>query len=183
MKSVTYQDLSKIRELLMSFEEPIIKLYIEASKYNRERSYYPHKIMESKYMKVPTSYGFMLSELQEFYFKLIQETEGDIESIDSMSCDNKLLDLIINRILIGEYVIIAKKRDKKDLYDKIIYENDRDKLHNLLENKDVENKILRRIENKEIEGFTDRIKMEVISLYRDFIIPYTKKIQVEYCFK
>jgi hypothetical protein len=56
-----------------------------------------------------------------------------------------------------------------------------DSISSLLENKEVENKIISRLINKEIHGYTSEIKMKVVSLYKDFIIPYTKRVQLVYC--
>ena len=48
-------------------------------------------------------------------------------------------------------------------------------------NKVVEDNILIRLRNKKLENYNDGIKDKISSLYKDFIIPYTKSVQIIHC--
>ena len=88
------------------------------------------------------------------------------------SYEEKLLELITKRISLGEKVAEIKF---KYLEKKNINMNDKEILHESITNKAVENKIYNRL-SENIED--EKLKNIIIDLYKNYIIPKTKEIQI-----
>ncbi|VEU23634.1 DEKNAAC104946 [Brettanomyces naardenensis] len=106
----------------------------------------------------------------------------DIDALQSLS----------RRIHFGMFVAEAKFRSERERFTKLIRENDVKGIEDAITNKVVEDKILLRLLEKgkaygvdptlkftqHIEG---KVKPEVIvNIYRDYVIPLTKKVEVDY---
>jgi len=112
----------------------------------------------------------------------------------SATIDISCLQALSRRIHFGKFVAEAKFTDPKyhEEYVKLITNKEKDKIYELLTNKEVEKKLLARVEKKartfgqDIE-FKDNeiphLKIQptlIPELYRDFIIPLTKEVELEY---
>jgi hypothetical protein len=168
-------NLISIREELSRYEDKIINKCIESSKNRTEWDIIDiDGIVESMDFNMENKYHFILNDIIYYYYDN-NRIEGNTE------LEKELFILITNRILLGKEVIKNKILLDKDKYSELIDKQDMDSISSLLENKEVENKIISRLINKEIHGYTSEIKMKVVSLYKDFIIPYTKRVQLVYC--
>ncbi|ORX47877.1 chorismate mutase [Piromyces finnis] len=120
--------------------------------------------------------------------------EDDSNYGSSATIDTSCLQALSRRIHFGKFVAEAKFTDPKyhDEYVKLITNQEKDKIYELLTNEDVERKLLTRVEKKartfgqDIE-FKDNdsphLKIQPIiipELYRDFIMPLTKEVELEY---
>ena len=182
-KIKTESNLDEIRKKLMNYEDKIIDKYIECTNYKRENTFYINYIIETKNKHINSIYHFVISDLIDKYFSLIIKYNKGLESADCITIDTDIIDIILDRIFIGIDVIKAKMRMDSEKYMKLIRDKDVDNIYELLENKDVENKIIERLKNKKKRGYNDKIRDDIVSLYENYIIPATKKIQIIYCLK
>lgn len=137
-------------------------------------------------------------EIKDFYLKqivpLISCGEGEQqENLGSVSTvDVECLQVISRRIHFGKFVAESKFRNDTENYIKLIKNKDVKGIEASITNQAVEDKILERLIIK-AEGYgTDpslkysqnkqsKVDPKVIAqLYKDFIIPLTKKVEVEY---
>lgn len=84
--------------------------------------------------------------------------------------EDQLISLIDKRVKLGVQVAEAKYPDIKNL----IQDNN---IHELIENKNVEQKVIERIKQK---CHDPRLRLNMIRLYQDYLIPRNKEIQVQY---
>lgn len=108
-------------------------------------------------------------------------------------CDVECLQALSRRIHFGRFVAEAKYKSDPDLYDRLIATRDIEAIEGSITNSVVEAKILDRIRTK-VETFgTDpslkysqkkqQLKVDpdlIVKLYRDYVIPLTKKVEVDY---
>lgn len=103
----------------------------------------------------------------------------DIECLNSLS----------RRIHFGKFVAEAKFRADEELFTKLIQKKDVDAIVKNITNSAVEEKILQRLTRKaEVYGIDPtnhkgerRITPEyLVKIYKDFVIPITKEVEVEY---
>lgn len=120
------------------------------------------------------------------------EDDGNYGSAASIDAD--CLQALSRRIHFGKFVAEAKFTDPKyhEKYVKLIMKEDRKGIYDLLTNMDVENKLLMRVEKKArtfgqdielIESEDPHLKIQpklLTELYKDFIIPLTKEVEVLY---
>lgn len=115
------------------------------------------------------------------------------ENFGSVSvCDVECLQALSRRIHFGKFVAEAKYRADPELYDRLIAERDVAGIEGLITNSTVEAMILDRIRTKCETFGTDpslkyllkaqlKVKPElIVKLYRDYVIPLTKKVEVDY---
>ena len=114
-----------------------------------------------------------------FYYDYININNNFNET--NINNTKELFKIILERILLGEEVIKAKIKMDYEKYDELIKKKKIDEIYKLLENKVVEDNILIRLRNKKLENYNDGIKDKISSLYKDFIIPYTKSVQIIHC--
>ena len=138
------------------------------------------------------------TEILEYYVKkIVPEVscgEGDQEENSGSVgvCDVECLQALSRRIHFGMFVAEAKYRANLDFYDRLIATRDVDGIMSSITNSAVENKIVDRVRSK-CEAFgTDpslrysqkqqhKVNPELlVQLYRDYVIPLTKKVEVEY---
>jgi len=169
---ISSKDLDNIREQLIRYEDIIINKYIECMENRHSQLLDIDSIVEELNKNINESYHFVISDLLYYYY------DNHRPSVDNKHHDMDLFQLIKERILLGEEVIKAKYASNPEIFIQAINEKDTYKIHALLENKEVEEKILNRILGKNI---SPKITTRVHSLYKEFIIPYTKKVQVVYC--
>ena len=126
----------------------------------------------------------------EKYFNLLLPKiteEGEDENLGSaVTADINLLQALSRRIHLGKLVAQSKYDSNKDLYSNLHTDED---YFTKLTNLEVENSILVRLKNK-INNFNDELvtnfpsirfkPSEIVDIYRDFIIPETKRVQISY---
>ncbi|PXF43647.1 Chorismate mutase 3, chloroplastic [Gracilariopsis chorda] len=118
--------------------------------------------------------------------------EGDDQNYgSSAACDVACLQALSKRIHYGKFIAEAKCQADDSLYRRLAARRDRTKIWNELSNISVECVLLKRVENKAKsygsdisgDGARDIFKVEphrISEMYRDFIIPLTKEVEVEY---
>lgn len=118
--------------------------------------------------------------------------EGDDQNYgSSAACDVACLQALSKRIHYGKFIAEAKCQAEDALYRRLARRRDRTKIWNELSNINVECVLLKRVENKARsygsdisgDGARDIFKVEpqrISEMYRDFIIPLTKEVEVEY---
>lgn len=153
------------------------------------------------YPKVLASYTDEINvnqEILEFYVKEIVPQvsckAGDqLENLGSVQvCDIDCLQAISRRIHFGKFVAEAKYQADKELYNKLIIEKDIPQIEASITNSAVEETILVRLIEKGKSYGVDpsmkysqnpqsKVEPEIIAkLYKDYIIPLTKKVEVDY---
>lgn len=86
--------------------------------------------------------------------------------------ENKLIDLITERISLGEKVAEIKYKYLKEFVDNA----DKSSIYDVITNNIVENKIYNRL-NDNIED--ENLAKLIIDLYKNYIIPKTKEVQIK----
>lgn len=153
------------------------------------------------YPKILASYSEEIvenKEIMKYYVEKIVPKisckDGDqLENSGSVSVsDIECLQAISRRIHFGKFVAEAKYQNDKPSYIKMILAKDTDKILESITNLAVEEKILERLIEKGNAYGTDptlkysqkpqsKVDPEVIAqLYKDWMIPLTKKIEVDY---
>lgn len=118
--------------------------------------------------------------------------DGDDQNYgSSATCDVACLQALSKRIHYGKFIAEAKFQEAPDEYTALAVKSDRDGIWDLLSNLAVEKVLLQRVENKARNyggdvtnsGSRDVFKVEPVAIsaiYRDFIIPLTKDVEVDY---
>jgi chorismate mutase len=107
------------------------------------------------------------------------------------TCDIACLQSISRRIHFGKFVAESKFRSDRELYTRLIKAEDRDGIARSITNEAVEKKVLERLRLKVVNYGRDPILVEtggnakidadqVVKMYKDFVIPLTKEVEVEY---
>lgn len=111
----------------------------------------------------------------------------------SATCDIAVLQALSRRIHFGKFVAESKFLSEKDKYTALIKAGDTNGIGEAIENKAVEKKVLERLKLKaqtygtdpslsEAEASTqNKINVDaVVAMYKDFVIPLTKEVEVDY---
>ncbi|KAI5921545.1 chorismate mutase [Camillea tinctor] len=109
----------------------------------------------------------------------------------SATCDIACLQALSRRIHFGKFVAESKFQSDPEKYTKLIKAGDREAIGESITNAAVEKQVLARLGLKARTYGTDptttspdsdgKINVEaVVSMYRDFVIPITKEVEVEY---
>lgn len=111
----------------------------------------------------------------------------------SATCDIAVLQALSRRIHFGKFVAESKFQSETAKYTALIQAGDRDGIGNAIENKAVEKQVLERLKLKAQTYGTDpsagavpggdqgKINVDaVVAMYKDFVIPLTKVVEVEY---
>lgn len=111
----------------------------------------------------------------------------------SATCDIAVLQALSRRIHFGKFVAESKFLSETDKYTALIRAGDRDGIGEAIENKAVEKQVLERLKLKAQTYGTDpslkdavgeaqsKINVDaVVAMYKDFVIPLTKEVEVEY---
>eukprot|EP00388_Colpodella_angusta_P018183 GDKJ01045160.1.p1 GENE.GDKJ01045160.1~~GDKJ01045160.1.p1 ORF type:complete len:257 (-),score=43.72 GDKJ01045160.1:127-897(-) len=138
-------------------------------------------------------------QLMKYYIThvlpLLCEHKDDTQYGSSTVHDIAVLQAISKRVHLGLYVAEAKIQEKREHFQRLVDTKDAAGVNDLLTNAEVEKRLLERVELKVatyaseiteigIESKDYKIHPEtVVKLYRDWIIPLTKEIEVEYIFK
>ena len=115
--------------------------------------------------------------------------DGDYGS--SATCDVTCVQALSKRIHYGKFVAEAKFQEKPEIFSQMIEQNDASAILKELTHLEVEEKLYRRVRQKattygrdieEISGSENyKINPDTIaSIYRNWIIPLTKEVEVEY---
>lgn len=106
------------------------------------------------------------------------------------TCDIACLQAISRRIHFGKFVAESKYRTETERFNDLIRKEDREGIGAAITNEAVEKKVLERLRLKARTYGTDpsieaacqgKINVEaVVSMYKDFVIPLTKEVEVEY---
>lgn len=117
---------------------------------------------------------------------------GDDQNYGSSAvCDAACLQALSKRIHYGKFIAEAKCQANETLYAKLAADNNKEQIWKELSDLHVEERLLQRVDNKARsygrditdEGVRDvyKVKPSIISqLYKDFIIPLTKDVEVKY---
>ncbi|GMI58465.1 hypothetical protein ScalyP_jg3674 [Parmales sp. scaly parma] len=119
--------------------------------------------------------------------------QGDDEQYgSSVLADVAILQALSRRIHYGKFVAESKFRSDENTYRDLVSSNNADGVMELLTNTEVERKVLERAREKtktygrepgEIDDENRKIDPEIIvAIYRDLVIPLTKKVEVDYLF-
>lgn len=118
--------------------------------------------------------------------------EGDDQNYgSSATCDVACLQALSKRIHYGKFIAEAKCQEDESTYRELASRRDRQGIWDELSNTAVERVLLKRVENKARsygsditqDGVRDVYKVQpekIADLYRDFIIPLTKEVEIEY---
>lgn len=118
--------------------------------------------------------------------------EGDDQNYgSSATCDVACLQALSKRIHYGKFIAEAKCQENEQKYGELASRRDRDGIWQQLSNIAVETVLLKRVENKarnygssitgdQVESVYKVKPEKIAELYRDFIIPLTKEVEVEY---
>ncbi|KAK1750987.1 chorismate mutase [Echria macrotheca] len=110
----------------------------------------------------------------------------------SATCDIACLQSLSRRIHFGKFVAESKFQTSTEKFTRMILEGDREGLGDAITNKAVEEQVLERLKLKAQTYGTDpstgaekgeQVKINVdavVSMYKDFVIPLTKEVEVEY---
>lgn len=127
----------------------------------------------------------------ESILPVICEPGDDQNYGSSATCDASCLQALSKRIHYGKFIAEAKCQEDDQTYRQLAFKRDRTSILELLTNSPVERDLLKRVENKARnygsditnEGARDVYKVEpalMADVYRDFIIPLTKEVEVDY---
>lgn len=117
---------------------------------------------------------------------------GDDQNYGSAStCDVACLQALSKRIHYGKFIAEAKCQESESKYRELAGREDRDGIWEALSNFAVEEVLLKRVENKArsygsditVDGARDVYKVnpvKIAEIYRNFIIPLTKEVEVDY---
>jgi len=117
------------------------------------------------------------------------DTVDDGEYGSTCACDIAVLQALSKRIHYGKFVAEAKFQADREGMAKLILANDADGIMQALTNEAVEEKVIERVRTKAsrygVDGTSDesvyKVRPDVIAeLYRDYLIPLNKKVQVRY---
>lgn len=111
----------------------------------------------------------------------------------SATCDIAVLQALSRRIHFGKFVAESKFQSDREKYTALIKAGDTEGIGSAIENKAVEKQVLDRLKlkaqtygtdpsAKEVSG-VDQSKINVdavVAMYKDFIIPLTKEVEVDY---
>ncbi|RDL39944.1 Uncharacterized protein BP5553_04284 [Venustampulla echinocandica] len=140
--------------------------------------------------KIKTHYieQFLPTACVDFGRKDRGETEENYGS--AATADIACLQALSRRIHFGKFVAESKFQTETDRYTKLIKAEDRDGIGAAITNQAVENQILERLRLKAKTYGTDpsigeegpgKLHVEaVVAMYKDFVIPVTKEVEVEY---
>lgn len=166
--------------------------------------FYPHVIKDSflpaiKYPKLLANYFREVNinnEIKEIYVNQmiprVAKSDGEeAENFGSTaSVDIHALQSLSRRIHFGMFVAEAKFQAEREKYTKLIREKDVDGIMAGITNAAVEEKILKRLVEKARAYGTDptagdksssKVHPEaVVKIYKEWVIPLTKKVEVEY---
>ncbi|KAL2206470.1 chorismate mutase [Sarocladium strictum] len=108
------------------------------------------------------------------------------------TCDIACLQALSRRIHFGKFVAESKFRSEEERFTKLIQAEDREGIADAITKPAVEKQVLERLRLKALtygrdpsapEGTESHAKINVdavVSMYRDFVIPLTKEVEVEY---
>ncbi len=117
------------------------------------------------------------------------EDGSDNQFGSAVMMDRGCLNALSHRIHYGKFVAESKFRNQTDEYMSLIRANDVDGIMDLLTNEDVETRLLQRVKRKaatygqdpgDIEKQYKVEPLHVQEIYRRWIIPLTKKVEVDY---
>ncbi|CAH6720896.1 chorismate mutase [[Candida] jaroonii] len=184
------------------------KIHSQVRRYEApdESPFFPDDILPTilpsiNYPKILADYSNEINvndEIKKFYVhdivpKISCKLGEQQENLGSVSTsDVECLQTISRRIHFGKFVAESKFQNDKENYIRMIKEKDVEGIERSITNKAVEDKILERLEIKaESYGIDPSLKFsqnkqskvdpKVISqLYKDYIIPLTKKVEIDY---
>jgi chorismate mutase len=191
------------------FEDSFLQFYLKSIEaiHSKVRRYtspdeYPFTDNLPEPILPPISYPQILypntinvnSEILEIYVSeilaLVTEEGDDGNYGSSCTIDVQILQTISRRVHLGKFVAEIKFQSNPEEYSSLIRNNDSESIMNLLTDLEVERRVLARLRKKalvygqEIEESHEgkfRISPDaVVRIYEKFIIPMTKKVELEY---
>ncbi|KAF1814124.1 chorismate mutase [Eremomyces bilateralis CBS 781.70] len=149
---------------------------------------YPNDVNVNEKLKQ----SYIESILPPACVKLGREDRGeDHENYGSAAtCDVQCLQALSRRIHFGKFVAESKFRKETERYVQLIKNDDRDGIAEAITDAKVEKKVLERLRLKAKMYGTDpdnatgdlgKLDVDaVVSMYKDYVIPLTKEVEVEY---
>jgi len=119
-------------------------------------------------------------------------SEGDDGQYGSAAvCDVACLQALSKRIHYGKFVAESKYQESPDTYDKLISCGDTEALLATITDAGVEARLLERVAAKAFscssmlldEGLSRAFPDTAVTVYRDFIIPLTKQVELDYLYQ
>ena len=117
-------------------------------------------------------------------------SEGDCGNYgSSVCCDVHCLQSLSKRIHYGKFIAEAKFRADRDRYECLIRDRDATGIMSALVDKSIESRVLRRVLKKAAaygcdpdgdDGMPKVLPEVIVEVYRDFLIPLTCKVEVDY---
>ncbi|KAI9279171.1 chorismate mutase [Sporodiniella umbellata] len=137
------------------------------------------------------------SKIMDIYQKdilsVICKSEDDKNYGSSATKDIEALQALSKRIHFGKFIAESKFRSNQSEYIELALAEDRQKIDELLTNKEVEKQVLERLRRKalvygqtldeEQEGTSKHLRIPVelvVKLYERWVIPLTKEVEVDY---
>ncbi|CAO3701932.1 unnamed protein product [Rhizopus stolonifer] len=130
---------------------------------------------------------------QKDILSVICKNVDDMNYGSSATKDIEALQALSKRIHFGKFIAESKFRSNPSEYIKLALAEDREKIDELLTNKQVEQKVLERLRRKalvygqtldeEQEGTSKHLRIPVelvVELYKRWVIPLTKEVEVDY---
>lgn len=165
--------------------------------------FFPNNLLPSilpsiNYPKLLASYSNQVNyndKIKRIYIEemvplISKRDEDDPNNYGSIaSCDMECLQALSRRIHFGKFVAEAKYQSNPELYKALILNKDVDGIMENITNSAVEEKILERLTTKaQVYGVDPtnttggrRITPEyLVKIYKEFVIPITKEVEVEY---
>ncbi|KAI8885323.1 chorismate mutase [Backusella circina FSU 941] len=122
--------------------------------------------------------------ITEILHKLSKDKQDeDHQYGNSATCDIEALQAISKRIHFGKFIAESKFRSNPEAYRQLALKQDRQEINRLLTNEQVEQQVLDRLHQKALvySSNTNNIDVEgVVELYKKWVIPLTKSVQVDY---
>ncbi|PVH82086.1 chorismate mutase [Cadophora sp. DSE1049] len=191
----TLREREKLDSLIRRFESPDEYPFFKESlqKPILQPLHYPkilHKNDVNVNEKIKKSYieHFLPAACADFGREDRGETEENYGS--SATADIACLQALSRRIHFGKFVAESKFQSEKEKFTKLIQAGDREGIGAAITNEAVEKKVLERLGLKARTYGTDpsigadgqgKINVDaVVAMYKDFVIPLTKEVEVEY---
>lgn len=165
--------------------------------------FFPDKILKPilpsiHYPRVLSSYAAEINLNQEIKAVYIEQIIPMVSKFDGESWENfgsvatidiECLQSLSRRIHFGKFVAEAKFQADRALYSKMIKERDLDGIYRSITNSAVEEKILERlclkaevygVDPSNKEGYRKITPEYLVKIYKELVIPLTKKVEVDY---
>lgn len=164
------------------FPDKILKSILPSINYPKLLANYSNEVNYNNKIK-----NIYIEKMVPLISKVDKDDPNNYGSI--ASCDIECLQSLSRRIHFGKFVAEAKYQANKELYNDLIIKKDVDGIMHHITNAEVEAKILERLTKKaevygvdptNVEGERRITPEYLVKIYKEFVIPITKEVEVEY---